>query len=93
MNKILDANIQLAAQVAIQTHIIRGLNNALKMEKKKRQRDKAMNLVGEEDSGPQFFSPGRIQRARDLQNEKEAHAQAERERIAEKKVKAAVNKA
>ena len=35
LNKILDANIQLAAQVAIQTHIIRGLNNALKMEKKK----------------------------------------------------------
>ena len=52
-----------------------------------------MNLIGEEDSGPQFFSPGRIQRARDLQNEKEAHAQAERERIAKKKVQVVVNKA
>ena len=52
-----------------------------------------MNLVGEEDSGPQFFSPGRIQRAQDLQNEKEAHAQAEGERIAEKKVQAVINKA
>src|SRR5947207_15911046 len=52
-----------------------------------------MNLVGEEDSEPQFFSPGCIQHARDLQNEKEAHAQAERERIAEKKVQATINKA
>ena len=52
-----------------------------------------MNLVGEEDSEPQFFSPECIQRVRDLQNEKEAHAQAERERIAEKKVQAAINKA
>ena len=52
-----------------------------------------MNLVGEEDSEPQFFSPERIQHVQDLQNEKEAHAQAERERIAEKKVQAAINKA
>ena len=52
-----------------------------------------MNLVGEEDSGPQFFSPGRIQRARDLQEEKEAQERANRERIAAKKVQAAVNKA
>ena len=72
LDKILKANIQLAAQVAIQTHIIKDLNQAFKLEKKKRQRGKALNLVGEEDSGPQFFSPGCIQRARDLQEEKEA---------------------
>ena len=64
------------------------------MEKKKHQQDKALNLVGE-DSEPQFFSPGCIQQAWDLpsQNEKEAHAQAERERIAKKKVQVVVNKA
>src|SRR5947209_14936888 len=40
-----------------------------------------------------IFSPGRIQRARDLQEEKEAQERANRERIAAKKVQAAVNKA
>jgi hypothetical protein len=37
MCKIMQANIQLAAQVSIQQHIIKGLTRALKLEKKKRQ--------------------------------------------------------
>jgi hypothetical protein len=72
MCKIMQANIQLAAQVSIQQHIIKGLTRALKLEKKKRQRGKALNLVGEEDSGPQFYSLGRIRHAQDFQGEKEA---------------------
>src|SRR6266480_2518895 len=52
-----------------------------------------MNLVGEEDSEPQFFNPRYIQHAWDLQNEKETHTQAERERIAKKKIQVVINKA
>jgi hypothetical protein len=49
--KILKANIGLATEVAIQKHIIENLTKALRLECKKRQRGKALNLVGEEDNG------------------------------------------
>jgi hypothetical protein len=79
--KIMQANIQLTAQVSIQQHIIKGLTGALKLEKKKRQRGKALNLVGEEDTGPQFYSPSRIARAQEFRDEKQATEQADRARI------------
>ncbi len=88
----MQANIQLAAQVSIQRHIIQGLTGALKLEKKKRRRGKALNLVGEQDSGPQFYSPGRITRAREFQGEKQAAEQADRARIDANKAQALANK-
>jgi hypothetical protein len=91
--KILNAHIELAAQVSIHQHIIRNLTEALRLEQKKQQRGKALNLLGEEDVGPQFFSPERIKRAQQFQDEKQALEQAEKDRIAEKKVQAAVKKA
>jgi hypothetical protein len=72
LDKIFQANIDLAAQVAIHRHIISGLKEAIRIEKKKRQRGKKLNLLGEEDHRPQFFSPGRIQAARLYQDAEEA---------------------
>ena len=90
--KIMQANIQLAAQVSIQRHIISGLTTAFKIEKSKRKRGKALNLVGEEDNGPQFFSPERIARARAVQDEHLAAEQANRQRINANKTRAIANK-
>ena len=37
------------------------------MEKKKRRRSKRLNLLDQEDSGPQFWSPIKIVAAREYQ--------------------------
>jgi hypothetical protein len=79
--KIMQANIQLAAQVSIQRYIISSLTKAFKIEKSKRKRGKALNLVGEEDNGPQFYSLERIARAQAVQDENIAAEQANRQRI------------
>ena len=51
--------------------MIRGLEQALKNEKKKRQQGKRLNLIGKEDAGAQFFGSQEIQAARDYQAIKE----------------------
>src|ERR1700716_3671025 len=51
---------QLATQHKIDDHVNKGLRKALILEKKKRRKAKRLNLLGEEDSGPQLFSPGRV---------------------------------
>jgi hypothetical protein len=53
--EILAANIKLPAQVAIKKHIISNLTEALRLERTRRQRVKKLNLVGEEDVGPQLY--------------------------------------
>jgi hypothetical protein len=52
LNKIFNANIQLAAQVAIQQHIIASLQATLKLKKQKRKKGKALNLVSKSGSKP-----------------------------------------
>jgi hypothetical protein len=93
LDKIFNVNIQLAAQVEIHCHIISGLYTAILFEKKKRKKGKALNLVDEEDSRPQFYSPGHIVYAQEVQAVKEAEDEQVKQRIVEKKVQAAVNKA
>jgi hypothetical protein len=46
------ANSRLATANSIAQHTIRGLVRALKMEKKKQNRGKRLNLVKEEANGP-----------------------------------------
>jgi hypothetical protein len=75
----MNANTRLAAQNSIANHTISGLIGALKTEKRKRNRGKRLNLLGEEDGGPQFFSPSRVLRAKTYSGEKEAQEQAERD--------------
>jgi hypothetical protein len=63
------------------------------LERQKRKKGKKLNLVGEDDIGPQFYSPCRVRRALEFQSEKEAEEQANRDRIADKKAQSARNKA
>ena len=63
---------QLAAKVDCLEFENKGLLEALKAEKKKRNRGKRLNLLGEEDNGPQLFSPSKIQAAREYAQGKEA---------------------
>ena len=85
---IMNANTRLAAQNSIANHTISGLIRALKTEKRKRNRGKRLNLLGEEDSGPQFFSPSQVLRAKAYSGEKRAQEQAERDRIENNKATA-----
>ena len=71
LTKLFRANLYLASQHSIDQHIESGLTEALRDEKKRRRRGKRLNLVGEDDHGPQFFSPCRIQAARDYQESKD----------------------
>ncbi|SLM34678.1 hypothetical protein LPUS_03585 [Lasallia pustulata] len=56
--KLFRANEHLAAENSIGTHMILGLTAALREEKRRRKRGKRLNLLGEEEPEPQFFSPG-----------------------------------
>jgi hypothetical protein len=49
-------------------------------------------LIGTEDNGPQFFSPARIQAAREYQAKKEAKELAERQKKADEKARKALEK-
>jgi hypothetical protein len=93
LHLLFKANERLAAQHAVDEHTKRGLIETVKEEKKKRQRGKKLNLFGEEDHGPQFFSPVTFKRAKDVQAAKEAEAEAEKARIASNKIINAAKKA
>jgi hypothetical protein len=93
LQKILRANDKLAARHEIDQHLIQGLMEALRYEKKRRKRGKRLNLVGEEDKGPQFFNPGRVQTARDLLAAKKAEEARIEQEKAEKRIQQAVKKA
>ena len=87
------ANEILATQHSIDEHTKKGLVETIKDEKKKRQRGKKLNVLGEEDHGPQFFSPTTIKRAQDVQAAKTAEAEVEKARIASNKITNAAKKA
>ena len=69
--KLLRVNKHLIAERSISQYVIKGLLEALKQEKKRRKRNKRLNLLNEEDSGAQFFSLTRIQAVREYQAIKE----------------------
>jgi hypothetical protein len=92
LNLIFNANLRLAAQHSIDQHTITGLISALKQEKKKRSRGKRLNLVGEADNGPQFYSPSWVHRAKEYSEEIKAQEQAERDRINNNKATALANR-
>ena len=52
---------RLASQHEIDVHINKGLKKALVTEKQKRRKGRKLNLLGEDSSTPQLFSPGRVQ--------------------------------
>jgi hypothetical protein len=90
---ILHGHERLAAQHTIDEHIINGLQEAFKIEKKKQARGKRLNLIGiEDDSGPQFFSPSQIQAARRFQAEKEDEETLQKQVKADEKARKALEK-
>ena len=92
ISKFLRANERLAAEHSINQHVVKGLIEALRQEKKRRNKGKRLNLLGEEDSGPQFFSPARVQAAREYQAVKEEDELAKRQAIEDRKAQAVVKK-
>jgi hypothetical protein len=90
---ILRGHEKLAAQHSIDTHIINGLQEAFKIEKKKRARGKRLNLIGlEDDSGPQFFSPSQIQAARKFLEDKEDEEALQKQVKADEKARKALER-
>jgi hypothetical protein len=82
---------RLATQHEIDNHV-KGLRRALVMEKQKRKKAKRLNLLGEEDSGLQLFSPSRVQAAKAFQAQKETIEKEKKAAVAEKKVQVVANK-
>ena len=83
---------KLAAILEVQQYITRGFYQALDLEKKRRQRGKKLNLLREEGSGPIFFSPSKVQRAKALQQAKDVEIQQKKDQMAEKRVQQAARK-
>lgn len=92
MSKILRANEKLAALHSIDQHVIEGLQMAIGDEKKRWVRGKRLNLVGEEKSGPQFFSPSKVQAARDYRASKDQEEKQRKQKIVDRKALAAAKK-
>ena len=91
--KILLANERLAAERAISQHIIKGLIEAFQNEKKRRKRGIRLNIAGEEGSGSIFFSPSKIQAAREFQLVKEEEEITRKQKVEEWKAQALIRKA
>ena len=92
LKRLFRANLNLATQHEIDRYIKQGLIGALQNEKKRRRRGKKLNLLGEEDSGPQFFSPARIQATRGYQESKETNEALRKQEINDKKSTTAYQK-
>ena len=92
MSKILRANEKLAALHSIDQHVIEGLQMAIREEKRRRARGKRLNLVGEKEAGPQFWSPSKVQAARDYQASKEKEEKQRKQEIVDRKALAAAKK-
>jgi hypothetical protein len=75
----------LAAIVEVEYYINRGLYKILQLKKKRRQRGKRLNLLSNKAARPVFFSPSKVQRAKALQEEKEASEQLRKDQLAEKR--------
>ena len=92
LEKILHVNEQLAAEHSIDQHLIHGLIDALKQEKKRRKRGVRLNLIEEKEEGAQFFSPSKVQAARNFQASKEDKKLKKQEKVAEKRAQSVINK-
>jgi len=90
LDKLLRASERLAAQQSILAHEVVGLKEAINMEKRKRYKGKRLNLVGDEAGGPILFSPGQVQRAREVIEQKEQDEIERRAGIEARKAAAAL---
>ncbi|TAQ86407.1 hypothetical protein B7494_g5258 [Chlorociboria aeruginascens] len=92
LDVILRSQERLAAQHEVDKHLNKGLLETLKNEKRRRQRGKKLNLVGEEDSGAQLFHSSRVRAALAFEAEKKAIATADKVEKDARKARALENK-
>ena len=92
LDKILKANERLTAEHSIDQHIIRGLTEALKNEKKRRKRRIRLNLIEEKEEGPQFFSSSKMQATRNFQTSKKKKKLQKKQEITKKRTQIVINK-
>ena len=76
---------QLAAKVDILEFENKGFIEALKVEKKKRNRVKQLNLLGEENNGPQLFLPSCVRAASEFAIQKKMKKEQHKKDIEKKK--------
>jgi hypothetical protein len=86
LKKLLRANETLLARTAIAEHRARNLQEALQIEKKKRQRGKRLNLAGKETSHGQWWGVPEIQIAKAKLAERTALEEQEQLRKEQQKV-------
>lgn len=82
---ILQGSEKLAVKVDVLEFENKKLIKALKVEKQKKNRGKQLNLLNEEDNGPQLFSPSRVQTAQEFIIAKKAEKEQYRKNIEKKK--------
>jgi hypothetical protein len=76
---------ELFAQHEIDQITITGLIESLKLEKVKRKRGKALNLLGESSSSTEIYTPGKVTKARNfLANQESEKAEEEAQKEARK---------
>jgi hypothetical protein len=90
--KILRTNEVFAAQQSIDKHIINGLRDTLRLEKKKHRKGKRLNLLSKDESGPIFWSPSKVHAAKAIADQKEADNDKTKEDIAARKAKKTLDK-
>jgi hypothetical protein len=84
------AVLRLAMHFEIQSFESQGLRTAITQEKKRRQWNKRLNLLSEQDEGvPQFFSPQRVLAAKVFQENKEVAEEEDKRQRALQKEEAA----
>ena len=92
---LLRAGVKLAAELKIKQVEIDGLRETVIIEKKKRKRGKAMGMheEGESPNQPMFFSPARVERARQRAAEAEQAEQLRKQNTEDRRIRAATARA
>jgi hypothetical protein len=78
LDLILRSQERLAAQHKVDKHIQSGLFESLKTERRRRNKGKRLNLVGEEDSGARLFHSSQVRAALAFEAEKQAKEAVEK---------------
>lgn len=92
LKKILHVNERLTVEHSTDQHLIHGLIDALKQKKRRRKRGVRLNLIEEKEEGAQFFSPSKMQAARNFQASKKEEKSKKQKKIAEKRTQSIINK-
>jgi hypothetical protein len=89
---IFATTLHLAARVSVLKHENRGLYNAIDLQKKKGRQGIRLNLAGEANKGLiDCYSPGKVVKAREYQQEKEKLRIEEEEAKLQRKIQRAAN--